>query len=441
MKIKGLSIKNNELVVLTQNVLVIVALIGLCYGFQVAAMPDSFVIFIDIMIIGIVTVLLIAQFSSFELSEFQRFVILAGYLIRLLVMLIDIYASDYITILHSGDDTTGFYNIASQIFETGSAERSSSYTVILSKFFMIFGQNRLLAQYVNVLCYVATLIVILCTANKFQIERKYKTWVLAFLSLMPNYICLSSILLRESFMIFADVLAVYCFICWMMEDKITYFILAFVSALPAIILHSVSIGLWVSFLFIGFLWDGKRKRVSFNNRSILFVMIAVGIVIVFEMVPALRNLLMLYFPSDLSVNSLTMRYFEDGGSDYLRFVTINTWGQFYFWSIIKAIYFVLSPMPTDWRGLGDMAAFVMDSVPIIVMSAGIVRGMRHNSNIRYVWAGIINCLVIVGIFAWGVSNAGTAMRHRALLIGIFALTYVISKSGREHEYKKNHTRE
>lgn len=154
---------------------------------------------------------------------------------------------------------------------------------------------------------------------------------------------------------------------------------------------------------------------------------AAGVLAVFEAVPALRDILLLYFPSELSVQSITGKYFVPGGSDYLTGIEVTTWGGLLFWTPIRMLYFLLSPMPTDWRGIGDMAAFAIDSAPIIVFVAGILKGLKKNKNKSYVYAGLLCCLIITGIFAWGVTNAGTAMRHRALLIGVFAVTYCISK--------------
>lgn len=433
MKIKKHRLLENSTSLLAQIIMLMVILTILCYVMNQTGLSTTGEAVIDVLVIGSITVLLIVQFAKFRLSNWQRLIILCGYLLRIIVMLIDIYAADAITIMHSGDDSIGFYRVAREIFETGSAERSSAYTIALSRIFVVIGENRLLAQYLNILCFVGTVVVIIECIRMFPIVARHETWILAFLCLLPNYICLSAILLRESFMIFADTAAVFCFVLWMKKDEWKYFVLAFMAALPAIILHSASIGLWIAFFIIAFIWDNKGEKYRVNRKSGIFIALAAIVGMTIIVVPRFRNLLLLYIPSDFSVNSLTMRYFEEGGSDYLRNISIDSWTQFYFWTVIRMVYFLLAPMPMDWRGLGDAAAFVIDSIPIIVMIVGTVKGICKSRNWRYAMTGILSCLVVIGIFAWGVSNAGTAMRHRGLLIGMFAIAYCISKSGNEHE--------
>ena len=374
MKIKKYRLLENSTSLLAQIIMLMVILTIICYVMNQTGLSTTGEAVIDVLMIGSITVLLIVQFAKFRLSNWQRLIILCGYLLRIIVMLIDIYAADVITIMHSGDDSIGFYRVAREIFETGSAERSSAYTIALSRIFTVIGANRLLAQYLNILCFVGTVVVIIECIRMFPIAARHETWILAFLCLLPNYICLSAILLRESFMIFADTAAVFCFVLWMKKDEWKYFVLAFMAALPAIILHSASIGLWIAFFIIAFIWDNKGEKYRVNRKSGIFIALAAIVGMTIIVVPRFRNLLLLYIPSDFSVNSLTMRYFEEGGSDYLRNISIDSWTQFYFWTVIRMVYFLLAPMPMDWRGLGDAAAFVIDSIPIIVMIIGTVKG-------------------------------------------------------------------
>ena len=427
MKIRRLQLKNNEYSLLFQIALIIFTITVCSYGLNQLGIMDQYRDFANVILIGSISILLFVQFSQFLISTLERGIILAGYIIRILVAWIDIYAADYITVLHSGDDSIAFWNVSLEIKRTGDAFRASAYSRLLSKFFGCYGENRFLAQYVNILCFLGVAIIVIAICKEVQIKKKYQVWILAFISFLPNYICLSSILLRESFMIFADTLAFLCFIQWMKKGAFSNFILAFLCVLPAVIMHSVSVGMWVAFFIIGMLWDYRKQKMKVSLKTAIMLIAAAGVLTVFEAVPALRDILLLYFPSELSVQSITGKYFVPGGSDYLTGIEVTTWGGLLFWTPIRMLYFLLSPMPTDWRGIGDMAAFAIDSVPIIVFVAGILKGLKKNRNKSYVYAGLLCCLIITGIFAWGVTNAGTAMRHRALLIGVFAVTYCISK--------------
>lgn len=434
MRQKQLRIKESEYSVLLQVACMMVAVVMICLGLNRLGIAESLELIINAVVIGIFSVMLVIQLGRLKLTRLQWGMLLAGYFIRILVMFIDIYAADYVTILHSGDDALGFYNTAVQLYETGRAARTSHYAKIISALFGVFGENRVLAQYINILCFLGTALLVIDTCRIFDVPGRCRTFILAFISFLPNYICLSSILLRESFMIFADTLAVYCFIRWMRESRTVLLVSAFLAALPAIILHSASIGLWISFFVVGTFWNGKEKRLGITKWTGILLIGAAALLVIVESVPMIRNMLLVYFPSEFTLESITGRYFREGGSDYLMDVKLDSWAEFPGWTIIRMIYFTFSPMPLDWRGLQDMAAFVIDSVPILVVLFEIIRSMFGNKNIRYIFAGLLVCLSVVGIFAWGVSNAGTAMRHRGLLVGVFALCYCMSK-GKEGKRK------
>ena len=74
----------------------------------------------------------------------------------------------------------------------------------------------------------------------------------------------------------------------------------------------------------------------------------------------------------------------------------------------------------------------MDSVPTLILLGGILREFRHSDDKFKILTGIAACLAVCAIFAWGTSNAGTAMRHRSIIVGVYAMTYCISK-GKKHE--------
>ena len=233
-------------------------------------------------------------------------------------------------------------------------------------------------------------------------------------------------------MIFFDAFSFYLFLGWMEKNKIVYMLGAFLAAVPAIILHSGAMGMWVGFLFAGLFWNAKKQKKGVTWITIcLLVAVVVGITVI-ELVPSLRDLLMVYFPSEFTIESITGRYFVPGGSDYLMNLEVHTWGGVAIWTVIRMIYFALSPMPMDWRGLGDASAFCIDSVPTLILLGGILKEFRHSDDKFKILTGIVACLAVCAIFAWGTSNAGTAMRHRSIIVGVYAMTYCISK-GNKHE--------
>ena len=427
-------IRDNEYGALIQLCLCMVMIVTISWCMNRVGILETMSDFTSVVLIGTISILVIWQLGRQNLMADQIVIIFTGYLIRMVVMFIDIYASDYVTILHSGSDALGFWKASGELYTTGTTQINSNYAQLLNWFYHVIGQNRLLAQYINILFFVGTVLVILYTCKKFQVRQKYITWVLLFICFLPNYICISSVLLRESAMIFFDAFSFYLFLCWMENNRIAYMCAAFLVATPAIVLHSGAMGMWAGFLFAGLFWNAKKQKKGVTWITIcLLIAVIVGITVI-ELVPSLRDLLMVYFPSELTIESITGRYFVPGGSDYLMNLEVHTWGGVVFWTIIRMIYFALSPMPMDWRGIGDAAAFCIDSVPTIILLGGILKEYRHSEHKFKVLTGLVTCLAVCAIFAWGTSNAGTAMRHRSIIVGVYAMTYCISKGKKNEEH-------
>jgi hypothetical protein len=122
---------------------------------------------------------------------------------------------------------------------------------------------------------------------------------------------------------------------------------------------------------------------------------------------------------------------EEGGATYLRNYKINSIVDFLILVPLRLIYFVFSPMPYDVRGVGDLAAIILDSsfyyflVYIIVRSRKIIK-----DNIFRIFPKIFFILfltVSIG-FALGTENSGTAMRHRSKIFPALIIVVVFMES-------------
>jgi hypothetical protein len=122
---------------------------------------------------------------------------------------------------------------------------------------------------------------------------------------------------------------------------------------------------------------------------------------------------------------------EEGGATYLRNYKINSIVDFIILVPLRLIYFVFSPMPYDVRGVGDLAAIILDSsfyyflVYIIIRSRKIIK-----DNIFRIFPKVFFILfltVSIG-FALGTENSGTAMRHRSKIFPALIIVVVFMES-------------
>jgi hypothetical protein len=104
---------------------------------------------------------------------------------------------------------------------------------------------------------------------------------------------------------------------------------------------------------------------------------------------------------------------------------------------LRLVYFVFSPMPYDVRGVGDLAAIILDSSFYYFLVYIIVRSRKiMNDNMFRILPKIFFILfltVSIG-FALGTENSGTAMRHRSKIFPALIIVVVFMESIKQNRY-------
>lgn len=115
---------------------------------------------------------------------------------------------------------------------------------------------------------------------------------------------------------------------------------------------------------------------------------------------------------------------ESGGSAYVVGGEVNSLMDLVKNSPIRMFYFITSPLPWAWRGLNDIIAFLFSALFYLVSYIYAIRSFKlkiNNKKYNFIKAIFIICILGAFVFAWGTSNAGTAMRHRDK----FIVNYVV----------------
>ena len=256
----------------------------------------------------------------------------------------------------------------------------------------------------------------------YQLYKKIPVIGMTALAFAPTYTIMSSILLRESLITFLITCSLFFFISWLLNFKMIDFIIACCFCYIASMFHSGSIAPVLAYMIFFILYDKKQKKINFSTKNKILIFL---IIILFIYISINLNLSESFFGKSPE-KALESHENQNGGSTYIvGFNVQNKILNLILNSPIRIFYFLFSPMPWDWRGLNDIFAFIMSSC---FYGVGYILAYQtlKKTNIQdeqKQW--IIICLVILFsgclIFSWGVSNAGTAMRHREKFIVPYVL--------------------
>nr|WP_316046727.1 hypothetical protein [Planococcus glaciei] len=90
---------------------------------------------------------------------------------------------------------------------------------------------------------------------------------------------------------------------------------------------------------------------------------------------------------------------------------------------------MFSPLPLDWRGMGDIVSFFFDSsVYLFLVGATIFGLVKSDMPIRNKIFILLFLIVTVFVYSYGTQAAGTAMRHRNKIIPLLLITFTMSNT-------------
>jgi hypothetical protein len=337
-------------------------------------------------------------------------------------------------LLDSQNDAVAFETLAWQWSEAGqstvvdlSRTGPSLYAWLISLLYTVTDRSPLMIQGVNVL--LGTLIVwnVYRTAWLLwgQNIAVRSAWMIA---LFPTLLLYSSIILREVATVYPLTLAIYYLVKWDQGNAIRHIFLVAIFGALATAFHSVSFILLL-FASMRVLGDWFTKILQRRGRDVLrrsiSLLIIVGIVVaIYSSGWALEKIGGgfgdLYFERIVEVQSGS----STGRAAYLSGFSPDKPMDLVWQGPIRAVFFLFAPFPWDLELWIDGLGF-LDAALWSIMSVGLICSLRRILANR---SALLILVILVGMtvpFATGVSNYGTAIRHRAKLIPLAVTLLVV----------------
>jgi hypothetical protein len=362
------------------------------------------------------------------------------FLFRLIVLYLDYYGKDFVNVFHSGGDSERFYLWGIDIsrnFNLMDEISYTKYTDFLGILYWTIGDQRLFSQFINVILGVWSIFVFYKIIDLFDFEDSKKLFFLILYGLYPQNIIFSSILLREALMQFFFIYSIFFFLKWLMTNERINIYMTVLFVLLCSLFHS---GMLISLLIYGYMFffldlTIHRFKYSFKRITLFFLCCGLSFTFIANSSSILTEKFSV-FKTDENDSSLIEKYqsnsgIEEGGSSYLKNYEISSVADLIFFVPLKFIYFIFSPMPYDIRGIGDLAAILLDSSLYYFLIFKIIKSRKLiRDNLFRIFPKIFFILFLVVSlgFALGTENSGTAMRHRSKIFPALIMVVVFIES-------------
>lgn len=399
-------------------------------------------------IISCTTTILLLEISNKKYNNKSFIIIYSAYFYRLLLLIWDVYFSNSFVLPNSGSDAILFHNVGiAKSVGDFTNNYGGVYTDFLGYIYNFYGASPIIGRYINLLFSIGVIILIIQILDMLKINSKNRILGIYLISFLPNYAILSVVLRRESIIIYCVTISIYFIFKWYLGFKVKDFFFSILFALFASMFHSGALAILFGYFYFYTFLDKKNRTLKINKNSILaLIIIMLFFYVANELV---GETLFFKFQNVSELEDITSSIGDSrGGSGYSIGVNLgNTSLDFLVNTPIRVFYFLLSPMPWDWRGGNDIFAFTFSSIFYGYISIFSLKTFFEFRNEKNKYITIIGILLItlttaVLMFSWAVSNAGTALRHRDKFISIYIILYLISKEiillkrGKQNESNK-----
>lgn len=377
-------------------------------------------------------------FKNKRLREASKSLVIA-YLLRLLFLYLDLFAYPSIALPNGHSDEEMFYANAVNYCLYG-INRRGPYPQIMGILFRIIGTNRLYGQYFSMLSSIVALIYFAYTLAILDVEWSIRRKIFRIVCILPNYAILSALFMREAIIYMFISMSVYELAKWMKYKKERYYFISAGLIFPAALFHSGTLAVLVGIIAIRLFYDNNNEIIRIKLTNILLTLVLAFLVV------------FIIGQSDGQFTGKfgTVESLEDiantndmGGSSYARYVgNSNNPINFILFTPIRLFFFLFSPLPVFWRGMGDVIAFCFSTLFYLITIIEVIRFMKSHvkKNRMAVITFAIVALATVFVFAWGTSNAGTATRHRDKVLILFGLLLAMSLDGLQNVLTKKQSR-
>ncbi len=363
--------------------------------------------------------------------------LMLGYILRVLLLCFDLFYRDVYTLPNSGADSERFYGHALWV-AAGTEKGGMLFSNVLGVLFKVTGVSRIFGQYLSsIVCSVAAMAALAGTLDLLEVEKRLRSRIMVIIALIPNFAILSSILLREALVTMFVSISVYLFVRWTVKKREADYFLAVVSAVLGAAFHSGVIALAAGQLIMRLIYNNRTGKFQLAPANIAATVVLSAISL--YVLSRYGDVLLHKFNNTDSLEDIA-NVSSRAKSTYAQYVgDSRSAPRMLLYTLPRIFYFQFSPLPWQWRGIPDIIAFFGSSLFYLFGTVRILTYFLknwHRKKDRRMLMLLALMLMVLFVFGWGVSNTGTAARHRDKIIALFAAVFAMAEQGLNARVKK-----
>jgi 4-amino-4-deoxy-L-arabinose transferase-like glycosyltransferase len=383
-------------------------------------------------LVGLVSILLIV-FLTFTIAKIYPAVgpiLITALVIRIFI----IYLGNIFTLPDSTKDAVYFENVAYEwsqdgflivLFDHYPGQNSKFICWIIAIFYSLFGRSILLAQSLSLFFGMSSIFFCWLLAKKLWGNSKAIKvgWLIAF---FPSLILYSVLIMREVYVAFFLLIAIFGVVNWSITDNFRWIILALFGFIAATFFHGAMIVGGIVFVIIvgliylkNFFVAFKKFRLNYKYFWIFGLFLIVSISYFSNQIGFAK---VGNFEDSFNMSRLSniMNSSSRGAAAYPDWLQANSINELIYKTPIRAAYFLFSPFPWDVKKLNHLIG-LFDAFLYILLFYFIFR------NYKVFWKDPVFKIILLilasyfFVFGVGVGNFGTGLRHRSKFVLVLIL--------------------
>jgi hypothetical protein len=380
--------------------------------------------FTSILVVSLITLIIALRWPA--ISN----IIIVALIIRVFLLLV----GHYLISLPGGNfDAEYFERKAWEMGQEGFLDVLSNFSFHPLSFFSsmhaipysLFGRSILMGQSISLLFGIGTVFLGWKLANKlwnYRVANKVG-WTIA---LFPSLVLYSVLFLREVYISFFLLIAIYGVVDWVKTNSYKSIVLSLIGFMMATLFHgSMFVG---AIIFIIILTSSYFKILlkELVSLKINLRILTIFLLFVFILGLYISNKISVPYIGDfqksINMQSLIARtnIYAQGGAAWPEWTKINSEIELVYKAPIRSIYFLFSPFPWDIKKyehlIGLLDSFLYMYLVFLILC-----------NLKVIWKDpalkiiLIILLLYIFVYGFGVGNFGTALRHKTKFTFMFIL--------------------